>query len=131
MLDLGRIARILVRGIRLRCPRCGVGPLFRRPFRMHEKCLVCALPFEREQGYFVGAIYVNYAATALLLVVMFFVLQRYPGVPVLQQLLLGALVAVLVPLGFFRHSRSLWMALDYIVNPAEEELPPRRVGPAR
>ena len=124
-----RIARILGRGVRLRCPRCGVGPLFRGPFRMHVECLVCALPFEREQGYFVGAIYVNYAATALLLVAVFVVLQRFPGIPVLAQLVLGGLVAVLVPLGFFRHSRSLWMSLDHIVNPAEE--PPRhRVGPA-
>jgi uncharacterized protein (DUF983 family) len=123
-----RIARILGRGVRLRCPRCGVGPLFRGPFRMHEECLVCALPFEREQGYFVGAIYVNYAATAVLVVAAFVLLQRFPGIPVLAQLVLGGLVAVLVPLGFFRHSRSLWMSLDHIVNPAEE--PPRhRVGP--
>ncbi|HEV8664016.1 MAG TPA: DUF983 domain-containing protein [Candidatus Methylomirabilis sp.] len=121
-----RIARILGRGVRLRCPRCGVGPLFRGPFRMHEECLVCALPFEREQGYFVGAIYVNYAATAVLVVAAFVLLQRFPGIPVLAQLVLGGLVAVLVPLGFFRHSRSLWMSLDHIVNPAEE---PPRVGP--
>jgi uncharacterized protein (DUF983 family) len=127
VVDLGRIVRILGRGIRLRCPRCGVGPLFRGPFRMHEECLACALPFEQEQGYFVGAIYVNYAATALLLVAVFVVLQLFPGVPILLQLLLGGLLAVLVPLIFFRHSRSLWMSLDYIVNPVEP--PPRRVGP--
>ena len=128
MLDLSRITRILGRGLRLRCPRCGVGPLFRGPFRMHADCLVCQLPFEREQGYFVGAIYVNYAATAVVLVVAFVVLQRFSGIPILPQLLLGGLVAVLVPLGFFRHSRSLWMSLDFIVNPAEEP-PPRHVGP--
>lgn len=129
MLDFGWIARILGRGIRLRCPRCGIGPLFRGLFRMHEKCPVCALPFEQEQGYFVGAIYVNYAATALLLVAVFVGFQLFPGVPILLQLLLGGLVAVLVPLSFFRHSRSLWMSLDHIVNPPEEP-PPRRVGPS-
>ncbi|MBI3002357.1 MAG: DUF983 domain-containing protein [candidate division NC10 bacterium] len=129
MLDLARIARILARGTRLRCPRCGAGPLFRGPFRMHEECLACLLPFEQEQGYFVGAIYVNYAATALVLVAVFVVFQLFPGVPILLQLLLGGFLAVLVPLIFFRHSRSLWMSLDYIVNPVGEP-PPRRVGPS-
>ena len=96
---------------------------------MHEECLACALPFARAQGYFVGAIYVNYAATALLLVAAFVLFQRFPGIPVFVQLGLGGVIAVLVPLCFFRHSRSLWMSLDHIVNPAEEP-PPRRVGPA-
>ena len=28
---------------------------------MHERCPVCDLRFEREQGYFLGAMYVSYA----------------------------------------------------------------------
>jgi hypothetical protein len=32
--------------------------------------------------------------------------------------------AILLPLAFFRHSRSLWMSLDYAVNPADD--PPHR-----
>src|SRR6059036_1247037 len=30
---------------------------------MHERCAACGLRYEREQGYFVGAIYINYAVT--------------------------------------------------------------------
>ena len=124
MLDVRRVGRILWRGVRLRCPRCGAGPLFRGPFRMHVECLVCNLTFEREQGYFVGAIYINYGATALLLVAGFFALERFTDISVTQQLLLWGAFAIAIPLAFFRHSRSLWMSLDYIVNPADE--PPRR-----
>ena len=50
---------------RLRCPRCGRAPLFRGWFRMNAVCAVCDLRFERAQGYWVGAIYVNYAATTV------------------------------------------------------------------
>ncbi len=35
-------------------------------FTMPEACSVCGLRFERAQGYFVGAIYVNYAVTVVL-----------------------------------------------------------------
>ena len=42
-----------------RCPRCRSGSIFRtsifRGFpRMNERCPVCNLKFEREQGYFLG-----------------------------------------------------------------------------
>src|SRR5262245_56913727 len=43
-----------------RCPRCCEGRLFRGLFAMHRCCPVCGLRFEREQGYFVGAMYVSY-----------------------------------------------------------------------
>ena len=124
MIDVRRVGRIVARGVRLRCPRCGIGPLFRGPFTMHPECLVCDLPFEREQGYFVGAIYVNYGATVVVLVAGFLAVQRLTDLSLAVQLLLGAATAIVFPLAFFRHSRSLWMSLDYAVNPADE--PPHR-----
>jgi hypothetical protein len=45
-----------------------------------------------------------------------------------MQLLLGVATAILLPLAFFRHSRSLWMSLDYMFSPAEDA-PPRGMGP--
>ena len=41
---------------------------------MAEACALCGLRFERAQGYFVGAIYVNYAATVILAIGGFFLL---------------------------------------------------------
>lgn len=120
MIDVRRMGRIVARGVRLRCPRCGVGPLFRGPFTMHPECLVCGLPFEREQGYFVGAIYVNYAATVVVLAAGAFAVQRLTDLSLAMQLVLGVATAILLPVAFFRHSRSLWMSLDYVVNPADE-----------
>jgi hypothetical protein len=58
-----------------RCPRCRSGSIFRasifRGFpRMNERCPVCNLKFEREQGYFLGAMYISYGL-ALVMITLF------------------------------------------------------------
>jgi len=105
--------------VRLQCPRCGEGFLFAGFFSMHAQCSHCALVFEREQGYFVGAIYVNYAATTLIAIPGFLMLDHFTSLSLLHQLLLWGSFAILFPLFFFRYSRSLWLSVDYLFNPAE------------
>jgi hypothetical protein len=47
------------------CPRCRAGKIFRKSVwlfpGMYERCPVCGLKFEREDGYFLGAMYISYA----------------------------------------------------------------------
>src|SRR6266702_8415818 len=62
------ITTSLVRGLLLRCPNCGRGRLFRRGFTMYEKCSVCGLRFEREEGYWTGAIALNLSVMVVILV---------------------------------------------------------------
>lgn len=116
-MDLRSIRHVLGRGMRLRCPRCGAAPLFRGPFSMYPDCLSCHFRYEREQGYFVGAIYINYAVTAVTAIIGYFALEYFFGIPHVQQLILWGAFAVFFPLVFFRHSRSLWLSIDYIFNP--------------
>ena len=59
---LWRFFKMLGPALRLLCPRCGIGKLYQKPFRMHANCPHCNLRFEREQGYYVGAIDINYAS---------------------------------------------------------------------
>jgi uncharacterized protein (DUF983 family) len=112
----GRLARALSRAIRLRCPRCGETPLFRGWFRMADSCALCGLRFERAQGYFVGAIYVNYGVTVILAVGGFFLLWAGLGLSTGAQLAVLVPVVVLFPLWFFRYSRSLWLAIEWSLN---------------
>ena len=46
------------------CPRCRTGKIFRKSVwlfpGMYERCPVCGLKFEREDGYFLGAMYISY-----------------------------------------------------------------------
>jgi len=96
---------------------------------MHESCAACGLRYEREQGYFVGAIYVNYAFTIALVVAVVLGLDSTVGLTLRQQLVLGVALAVVTPLLFFRYSRSLWLSLDYLVTLADERRERDRVTP--
>jgi uncharacterized protein (DUF983 family) len=108
--------------IHSRCPRCREGAIFRGPlFRgwlsMYERCPVCRLKFEREQGYFIGAMYVSYVLAIppyLLLVTALWLFAgwRY------EVALLGAVVAYLpfVPVAM-RLSRVIWMYIDQAFDP--------------
>jgi uncharacterized protein (DUF983 family) len=114
---VSRIATGLGRAARLRCPRCGRAPLFRSWFAMNVVCPACDLRFERAQGYFVGAIYVNYAATVGVAVVGYFWLWSRTSISTAAQLTIWIPFCVLFPLWFFRYSRALWLAVEYGVNP--------------
>jgi uncharacterized protein (DUF983 family) len=112
-----RAARAVRRALRLRCPRCGETPLFRGWFAMARECRFCGLRFERAQGYFVGAIYINYAVTTVIAVGGYFVLWSRAGISTAAQFAIWVPFLVVFPLWFFRYSRSLWLALEYFVNP--------------
>jgi len=83
---------------------------------MAEGCALCGLRFERAQGYFVGAIYVNYTVTAILAIGGFFLLWGLLGVSTGGQLAVLVPIVVIFPLWFFRYSRSLWLALEWSLN---------------
>jgi len=119
---------MLGHGLRLRCPRCGAGGLYSKPFSMNDNCAHCGLKFEREQGYFIGAIYINYAATVAIAVPGFFLLDAFTNITINQQLALWIPFAVIFPLLFFHHSRSLWLVLDHFFNPSTNlfKIPPKK-----
>ena len=128
-MGLQRIGQIMGRGLSLRCPRCGAAPLFSGRFSMYSHCVSCDLQFERESGYFVGAIYVNYAVTTVITIAGYYTLDLLVGLSLTHQLILWCTFAVLFPLFFFRYARSLWLSFDYIFNP--ENTPSEGAGESR
>jgi uncharacterized protein (DUF983 family) len=119
---MSRLRKALSRALQLRCPRCGRGALFRGFFAMHDECDACHLIFEREPGYFVGAIYINYSVTTLIAVAGFLLLDGYTTISVTAQIILWSVFGVAFPLFFYRYSKSLWLAVDHLFNPEEPEL---------
>lgn len=113
------VLQIIKAGVQLKCPRCRRGALFHGMFRMHSECQVCGLGFEREQGFFVGAIYLNYAATVMIVLPGYFVVDYLTGMSVTRQLLIWGVLTVIFPFLFFRHSRSLWLSLAYLLDRGE------------
>lgn len=104
------------------CPRCQEGAIYRRPIwrawlDMYDRCPVCGLHFEREQGYFLGSMYVSYALSVppvCLLVLLIWLVTRWR----LDYVVLAAFVAYLpaVPL-VVRISRVVWIHIDQWLDP--------------
>jgi uncharacterized protein (DUF983 family) len=115
---------ILWRGLLLRCPRCGQGKLFRRWFKMYERCPVCHLLYEREPGFYTGGMAINLVISELIVaafVIPFSVWAALnANVPFIPILIAISPLPVLLPILFFRHSRSFWIGLNYWLDPPKQ-----------
>ena len=100
-------------------PALGARSLFRTWFAMHERCAVCGLRFEREQGYFLGAIYINYGVTVVLALLGSFALEYWTQPSLTQELVLWIGFGTAFPVLFFPYSRGLWLGVDYLFDPSE------------
>jgi hypothetical protein len=86
---------------------------------MNAACPVCGLVFEREPGYFAGAMVVSYALAVPILAAMVIALIKLGGLDAVVALIVGnTAYLVLVPF-IFRYSRVVWLHLDWLVDPAE------------
>jgi uncharacterized protein (DUF983 family) len=113
--------RVLVRGVRKRCPRCGERRIFDGFFTLKTRCPTCDLRFEKEEGGFLGAMALNYAvAIGFWLVVMIVgVALTVPVVPVAPLLAMSIGVLAAVPVWFYPRSKALWAAIEYLVARTE------------
>lgn len=101
-----------------KCPRCREGDIFEysiweRPtqfIKTHKNCPHCDLAFEREPGFFFGAMYVSYALTMAIFLGSTFVLYYFFGDPSTLTYILTVVGAVLLltPI-VFRYSRTLYL----------------------
>jgi len=117
---------MLARGLARRCPRCGQGGLFTRWFRMVECCPRCGYRFEREEGFFLGALVVNFGVTEGLLLVVaivpFIALHAAGRSPDTATFVAAALAAAVVgPIAFYPFSRTTWAAIDLVMHGSPED----------
>jgi uncharacterized protein (DUF983 family) len=112
--------RQLLALLRLRCPRCRQGRLFRGWFTMNDPCPVCGLIVQREEGYFLMAMYVSYAIATVLLGGGYF-LATWLLPEWHDQVILVGLLLLYVPLTplVFRYSRTIWIHLDRWMSPTD------------
>jgi uncharacterized protein (DUF983 family) len=110
-------SRVLWWGMTKRCPRCGAGHLFRRWFTIVDDCPRCGLHFEREDGYWAGALAVNITVTGALFGIVFIALLAVtiPDVPVAPLLAVLVPIVVIVPIVGYPFSKTIWMAIDHAI----------------
>ncbi len=110
---------MLKRARRLRCPVCGEGEPFPDGLKIAERCDVCAFGFEREPGYFLGAMVINYGVIGVIALALLGVMAvglRWSLWVIVPALMVFGLVGVPA---FYRYSRGIWLAMDLAADPAE------------
>jgi hypothetical protein len=85
---------------------------------MNERCPECGLRFEREQGYFLGAMYFSYALSIPILGML--ILAGHLLLPDWQiEIVIGLSAVAYIPFmaPVFRYSRVLWIYFERWANP--------------
>jgi hypothetical protein len=84
---------------------------------MFDRCPVCALKFEREQGYFLGAMYVSYLLSIPPVVLLVLLIWKLTGR--LSDVSIGAAFVAYLPLVpiVARFARVVWMYVDQAFDP--------------
>jgi uncharacterized protein (DUF983 family) len=111
----------LVHGLRLRCPRCGIGHVMRSWFSLRDACTECGLRFERDEqeDYWLGAYTLNFIATELVfaLILAVALVATWPNPPWTAITWTGVVQMCLTPILFYPFSKALWLAIDLMFRP--------------
>ncbi len=92
---------------------------------MLPRCPVCGLSYFPEQGYYVGAMIINYVATTVVVVAIFLVSTLFPDFTTLStnsKILLWMGFAILLSLLLVRHAYSFWLGIDFWIKPRQPEI---------
>jgi len=88
---------------------------------MRSACPACGLVFEREPGYFTGAMVVSYLIAVTVYAALVLILWSLPGWRVELALLVAAALFLLTVPSIFRYSRVIWMHFDHAVDPEQHD----------
>ena len=126
-----KAAAYLRRALALRCPVCGISPIFpalARTRSLHDwftpldGCPRCGYAYDREPGYFLLSIWaINYGMVSLFGLVLYGLFEWFFDWPVWT--LIAAVVAPVVVLNvlFARHAKAIFIAWDHFFDPHERE----------
>jgi uncharacterized protein (DUF983 family) len=123
-----RLSVLLRRALRRRCPYCGGPDIYKGWFDLREQCPTCGVSFEREEGYFLGALAINLIVAELLAVLIVVLLMVFTDLTLLPLEIIGISLAVGLPILFYPYSQTLWMALDLLFDPPERQTDRRLRG---
>jgi uncharacterized protein (DUF983 family) len=110
--------------IRQRCPRCRGGGIFLYSiFRgfptMCPRCSICDLKFQREEGYFLGAMYISFGLALAVIAVIAALLWAITGWWITKDVIWAVVLFLPLAPGISLFARVLWIYLDQTVDPEE------------
>lgn len=114
------LSQAIDRAAHWRCPYCGKGRLFRGVFRMLPRCPECGLSYFPEQGYYLGAMIINYVATTGVVITFFLIsllFRDFTSLTTNEKILLWMGFAIGLSLTIMRHSYAFWLGIDFWIKP--------------
>lgn len=126
--DTTPILRILARGIRRRCPRCGLGRLFHGWYQLAESCDACDLKYEPLEGNSYWFMYYSTAGFTGFIIIAMLLLEPENIWLARAIVLVAAVVFIVFTLPY---RKGLALAVDYLSErknqsshrPAESDAP--------
>ncbi len=111
--------QIFTRGITHRCPNCGAHKLFKEGtlFELNSECPDCGLRIERDEGFFLGSMSLNYGVTILGFLLPVLILYLVGILSGMMAAILAGVGAIGFPVLFYRSSRSWWLMSYYFFLP--------------
>jgi uncharacterized protein (DUF983 family) len=103
-------------GLMLRCPNCGKGKTFKTLFHIEKVCDHCGVRFERLSGESVGGMYINLGAAEFLSFAGYLITDILFRPPLLPEIAFWVTFNILFVVFFYRHSRSIWVAISYLAG---------------
>jgi uncharacterized protein (DUF983 family) len=118
--------QIISRGFAHRCPNCGAKALFRedKMFELNRACPSCGLKLEKDEGFFLGAMALNYGVTCFGLLAPVAVLWYFGVLGGRTAAIVAGTLALVAPVVLYRASRSWQLMLYYFFFP--QHLPANR-----
>ncbi|SIP91942.1 DUF983 domain-containing protein [Maribacter ulvicola] len=112
---------LIIDVLKCKCPQCRKGDvfsdagnifLFKMP-KMDKRCAECNFKFEKETGFFFGAMFVSYALAVAQMIVSLVLFWYFVDLSPVRVYAIIAAIAVLLSTINFRLSRSIWIYIFY------------------
>ncbi|MBC7695633.1 MAG: DUF983 domain-containing protein [Burkholderiales bacterium] len=112
----GKEENLLTKILKERCPNCGKGEVFKKKNSifelpvMNDKCEKCQYYFDREPGYFIGAMYISYGLAVLQGILTFLIINTFfSEVSTIYLVLIIVAVIAAFSLKNYKLSRIIYM----------------------
>ncbi|MBV8049912.1 MAG: DUF983 domain-containing protein [Acidobacteriaceae bacterium] len=108
--------------LRQMCPRCREARIFRKSVftgfpAMWPQCPNCDLKFEREPGYFLGAMYISYGLGLVAIIGIGLLLWAFTHLTLMKLMFWAILLFLPLAPTITLFSRVLWIYLDQAIDP--------------
>ena len=87
---------------------------------MYEHCEVCDLKFEREPGYFLGAMYISYGLGVVCIALIALVLWAFSSWDIVKIIVWASVLFLPLVWPITLFSRVLWLYLDWAFDPVKQ-----------